>query len=59
MTYSKYNSETNSTDDDDEEYERQQAIQDAKTEEELKAEYQENQAKAKKWCEENPDKLEF
>ena len=59
MTYSKYDPETNSTDDNDEEYEAWQAAYDAKTDEEREAEYQELQTKAEKWCAENPDKLEF
>lgn len=59
MTYSKYNPETNSTENDDEEYERWQAIEDAKTDEEREAECAKLQAEAEKWCRENPNKLEF
>ena len=60
MTYSKYDPETNSTYDwDDEEYERQQAIENARTDEERESEAARLQAEAEKWCEENRDELEF
>lgn len=59
MTYSKYDPETNSTEDDDEEYYAAQAAYDAKTEEEREAEAAELQAEAEKWCAEHPDELEF